>query len=77
MERHRAARRQLVRSFEEVNALHELLECLRSSVEEKSGEIDVLEARRRAERQEREAVSRDLQTMRIALQSALQSRRCG
>jgi hypothetical protein len=64
--RHRATRRQLARSFEEINGLYESMERLQSSVKEKVSAIKVLESRRSAMVKNAQELVRDRDAARLA-----------
>ncbi len=65
--RHRATRRQLARSFEEINGLYETVERLQSSVQEKARAVQLLEARRGAMVKNVQELERDRDAARQAL----------
>jgi predicted RNase H-like nuclease (RuvC/YqgF family) len=62
----RATRRQLARSFEEINGLYETVERLQRCVQEKAREVQLLEARRSAMMKNARELERDRDAARQA-----------
>jgi dsDNA-specific endonuclease/ATPase MutS2 len=66
MKRYTEARRQLVRSFEEINALYDSVDRSRRGVREKAEAMEALQGRQRLQRKGVETLLKDLRMVRRA-----------